>query len=118
MSTSPPAWIDITSTDASRSRAFYGELFGWQMHVEQALNYGIIAPTDTNLPGGIGQAGENSPYLPGVIVYFTVPDLDASQVKAEQLGGSLIVPPWDIPGLGRMAVLTDPDGNRIGLWQP
>ncbi len=52
-----------------------------------------------------------------MVIYFTVTDLDAALERAEHLGGSRIVPAWEIPGLGRMAVLTDPDGNRVGLWQ-
>ncbi|WP_433012758.1 VOC family protein [Kribbella sp. CA-294648] len=110
-----PAWIDITAHDATASRAFYTQLFGWRLQVIEALNYALIDPDDNTLPGGIGQQDETHPA--GVVTYFSVPDVDASLAHAEQLGGKTAVPPWEVPGLGRMAVFLDPDGNRIGLWQ-
>jgi len=46
-----------------------------------------------------------------------VDDLDAYLDKAEQLGGTRVLPPTDLPeGFGRIAVFTDPDGNQVGLW--
>lgn len=113
----PPAWIDITSEQADRSRAFYRDLLGWEIHVDEAMNYGLVAPTTERLPGGIGQASTDSPHPPGIVVYFTVGDVDAVLEHAQRIGGSRMVSPWAIPGLGRMAVIGDPDGNRIGLWQ-
>ena len=112
-----PAWIDITSKDAERSRAFYRDLLGWEILVEESMNYGLVQPTTQRLPGGIGQASPDSPHPPGVVIYFNVPDLDPAIEHAELLGGTTVVPTWGIPGLGRMAVFTDPDGTRIGLWQ-
>lgn len=115
METNHPAWIDITAKDADASRAFYAQLFGWRLQVIEALNYALIDPDDETLPGGIGQQDETRPV--GVVTYFSVPDLEASLAHAEQLGAKTAVPPWEIPGLGRMAIFLDPDGNRIGLWQ-
>jgi predicted enzyme related to lactoylglutathione lyase len=110
-----PAWIDITAHDAVASRDFYAQLFGWRLQVIESLNYALIDPSATTLPGGIGQQDETHPA--GVVTYFSVPDVDASLALAEQLGGKTAVPPWEVPGLGRMAIFLDPDGNRIGLWQ-
>jgi predicted enzyme related to lactoylglutathione lyase len=110
-----PAWIDITSHDAGASRAFYAQLFGWRLQLIEALNYALIDPDPDILPGGIGQQDPAHPG--GVVTYFSVPDLEASLAKAEELGAKTAVPPWEVPGLGRMAVFLDPDGNRIGLWQ-
>lgn len=113
----PPAWIDITAVNAERSRAFYRDLFGWEIHVEESMNYGLVQPTPERLPGGIGQASDDNPHPAGVVIYFIVDDLDIALKRAERLGARRIVPAWETPGLGRMAVLGDPDGNRIGLWQ-
>lgn len=114
---SAPAWIDITAREAERSRTFYGELLGWEIDVEESVNYGLVQPSDERLPGGIGQASADSPHPPGVVVYFTVDDLGRALERAERLGAARLVAPWELPGLGRMAVIGDPDGNRIGLWQ-
>ncbi len=46
-----------------------------------------------------------------------VDDLDAHLDRAEELGGQRLVPPTDLPGgYGRFAMVTDPDGNPVGLW--
>jgi predicted enzyme related to lactoylglutathione lyase len=111
----PPAWIDITATDAAKTRAFYEQLFGWRLQLIEALNYALVEPDAGTLPGGIGQQDATHPA--GVVTYFSVPDLEASLAKAEELGGKTAVPPWEVPGLGRMAIFLDPDNNRIGLWQ-
>ncbi|QHC23270.1 VOC family protein [Streptomyces sp. GS7] len=116
MMSQPPAWFDITATDAARSRAFYGELFGWEIKVDESMNYGLTV-TAEGVPGGIGQATGDNPHVAGLVMYFPVADLEAAIERAEGLGGICVVPPWEIPGLGKMAVFHDPDGNRVGLWQ-
>ncbi|WP_433163857.1 VOC family protein [Kribbella sp. CA-247076] len=110
-----PAWIDIAATDADASRRFYAELFGWRLRSVEALDYALIEPGPGTLPGGIGPADETRPA--GVTTYFSVADVEATISRAEQLGARVATPPWTVPGLGTMAVLLDPDGNRIGLWQ-
>lgn len=67
--------------------------------------------------GGIGQAGPDSPYT-GIVVYSPVDDVDTALARAEQLGGSRRLEPQTIPGQGRMAVSTDPDGSHVGLLSP
>lgn len=113
----PPAWFDITAEDAARFRTFYGELFGWEINVDESRSYGIVEATPEQLPGGIGQAGKENPHPAGVVMYFAVNDLESALERAERLGGKRAVPPWEIPGLGKMAVFHDPEGNRVGLWQ-
>jgi predicted enzyme related to lactoylglutathione lyase len=65
--------------------------------------------------GGIGASyGEGDT---GVRISVRVDDLDAYIAKAEPLGGSKLVPPTTLPGdYGSFAVVTDPDGNAVGLW--
>jgi predicted enzyme related to lactoylglutathione lyase len=94
----PVAYFEIVSPDASRARAFYTELFGW---------YAI--------GGGIGAAEE--PGEAGVKIYMRVDDLEAYLERAEKLGGTRVQPPTELPGeAGSIAVLADPDGNKVGLW--
>ena len=49
-------------------------------------------------------------------MYFAVADTDASAAKVTELGGSVIVPPFDTP-IGKMAVVTDPQGAVFSLFQ-
>lgn len=115
--THAPSWFDITATDAAASRRFYGELFGWNIQVDETMDYGIVAANPDTPTGGIGQAGAGSRFGVGLVIYFPVDDVDASLELAEKLGGTRVVNPWEIPGLGRMAVFADLDGNNVGLMQ-
>ncbi|TCC40542.1 VOC family protein [Kribbella speibonae] len=108
------AWIDITATDATVSRAFYAELFGWRLQLVEALDYALVEPEPGTLPGGIGSADGTRPA--GITTYFSVPDVEAALARAAELGAKVASAPWTVPGLGTMAVVLDPDGNRIGLW--
>jgi predicted enzyme related to lactoylglutathione lyase len=107
-----PAWIDITAKNAEASRTFYAQLFGWRLGLVEALDYALIEPGPGTLPGGIGQADDTH-----ITTYFSVDDVEATIARAEQLGAKVATPPWSVPGLGTMAVLLDPDGNRLGVWQ-
>jgi len=51
------------------------------------------------------------------MVYVEIEDLQACLSAAEVLGGKTIIPPTEIPGSGRFALLTDPEGNLLGLWR-
>lgn len=106
-----PAWFDISTPDAARARTFYQGLFGWQLRVLDT-GYTLV---DTD--GGIGQAGEGSPYT-GVVVYFPVDDLTSALDRAEELGGTRVMDPVPVPDRGRIALFTDPDGNTVGLVGP
>jgi predicted enzyme related to lactoylglutathione lyase len=107
------AWFDISTPDAPRARRFYQELFGWPVNVLDGT-YSLVGEDSGRPTGGIGQAGPGSPYT-GIVVYFRVADVELALAKAEELGGSRRLEPQNLPGMGRMAVFTDPDGNPVGL---
>ena len=112
----PAIWIDITSKNAAVSREFYARIFGWKIDVIEELNYGLTE-SPQGVPGGIGEAGDYTPHPAGIVAYFPVADLQAALAEAERAKSECVVQPWELPGYGRMAVILDPDGNRIGLWQ-
>ena len=108
-------WHDLMTTDAAKARAFYAGLFGWQL---QDVPMG---PSTYHMihcgPGPIGGIVEeknipNSHWMP----YLAVNDVDASAKQALELGGSVCVPPTDIPGTGRFAVVGDPAGAYLSLF--
>jgi uncharacterized protein len=115
----PVAFFEIISPDAARAREFYTGLFGWAADANPA--FGGYALVDTQagegaIGGGIGEAGE--PGEAGVKIYMRVADLEACLEQASKLGGTVLIPPHDLPGdAGRTAIFADPDGNKVGLWE-
>jgi uncharacterized protein len=111
-----PAWFDISTPDARRAQRFYQQMFGWPVNVLDET-YALVGDDEGQPAGGIGQAGPGSPYT-GIVVYFRVGNVDAALARAEELGGSRTMEPRSVPGRGRIAAFTDPDGNPVGLLSP
>lgn len=112
----PVAMFEITSPDGARALEFYTNLFGWSAR-DAGGGYQLVdtGAGDGAIPGGIGQSDD--PAEAGVKVYVRVDDLSAYLDRAVSLGGARVVEPSPLPdGYGSIAVLTDPDGNQVGLW--
>ena len=112
--TRPVVHFEIYGKDSERLKAFYTELFGWQIDSNNPMNYGLIAPgvggPEQGVGGGIAQ-GDG----PRVMVYVQVVDLNETLRKAEEMGGRAVMQPMDVPGGPTIAQLEDPEGNRVGL---
>ena len=52
------------------------------------------------------------------LTYIAPDDIDATAAKVTELGGTVIREPWDIEGVGRLAIVQDPAGAVIGLFKP
>lgn len=109
----PVVWFEVVGRDTAALKGFYGDLFDWKLSDLEAMPYTIADPEAENgLRGGIGpDPSGNSGH---VTFYVEVDDLEGSLAKAEQLGGSKIVGPIDIPD-ARIALFADPEGHTIGL---
>jgi uncharacterized protein len=110
-------WYELLSTDADAAQRFYSEVVGWSIEDSgmPGMDYRI-------LDAGDGQAGgmmQLTPEMrdggarPAWLGYVGVPDVDAAVDDWTGAGGSVGMPPMDIPGVGRMAMLTDPEGVPI-----
>jgi predicted enzyme related to lactoylglutathione lyase len=113
------SWSELTTPDPAAAVAFYGPLFGWKAQAMPMPNgsYTVLKAGDAGV-GGImlPPAGmEGAP--PAWGVYVTVTDVDATVSKAVALGGKVCAPAMDIPGVGRMAVLADPQGAVFNVMQ-
>ena len=77
------------------------------------------APYTCLVIAGRQVAGAMPPTMEGVPphwnVYFNVEDVDATVERATGLGAAVVAPPFDVPGVGRLAVLTDPQGGMFNL---
>ena len=111
---SPIVHFELIGKDAAVLKEFYTQLFDWKIGdlMPDMGNYGLIDAESSGLAGGIGQSDDGKPR---VSVYTQVPDLQATLDKAVALGGAVVMPPTEIPGVTTLALFTDPAGNVFGL---
>ena len=112
--TRPIVHFEIRGRDPKRLREFYQALFGWNMTVNEALNYTLIEHGIGGPPEGVG-GGIAPADTPSVSVYVQVVDPVETLRKAEELGGQKVMDPMDVPGGPTIAQLKDPEGNLVGL---
>ena len=112
-------WADLSSPDPERAGRFYSGLFGWQLEVGEKDPSGYLhIKNGGNYIGGIPPAQHRDPNRPAHwLVYFAVADVDASAAKAKQLGARFYAEPMSIEGVGRMAVMADPQGAVSALFK-
>jgi len=106
----PFVFMDLRTTDRDRSRAFYGELFGWS--ATESLFTGADGPW-----GGLTQLAADDDRRPQWLPYVPVTDLDKAVTRAVELGATVTRPRVDLPP-GAAVVIDDPTGATIVLWEP
>ena len=108
-------FFEIPGDDPETLQGFYREMFQWgfEKPSEDFRYYSVQTPGDS--PRGGITARQDEKHSP--VFYVKVSSLEDSIAKAEVLGATLQVPRRPVPGIGWYAVLLDPQGNRIGLWQ-
>jgi predicted enzyme related to lactoylglutathione lyase len=121
--TGAPCWLDLLSSDTGRSRAFYGELFGWTAEEggEEYGGYVTFALDGAPVAGLMGKLPEMGEMPDGWSIYFHTDDVQKTCDVAVANGGAVGMPPMPIPEdghLGHMAMIGDPAGGFFGLWQP
>jgi uncharacterized protein len=113
-----PSWVDLGTSDVEASKTFYTQLFGWQAQDmgPEAGGYIIFTLRDRQVAGGGPLMNEGQP--PSWSTYVTVDDAEKTTEVAKSAGATAVVEPMDVFELGRMAVLIDPTGAAVSLWQP
>lgn len=115
-----PCWIELATSDADRARTFYTELFGWSAEepVPDFANYFNFRQNDVRVagawpfqPGGAGQADTWA-------IYLASDDAAKTVELATAHGAHVVAEAMAVADLGTMAVLIDPTGAGIGVWQP
>lgn len=116
------SWADLATTDPDGAKRFYGELFGWSYDDQDAgggnvytmcrLGEDSVAAMNAQMEDERAQG-----IPPHWNNYVTVEDADASASRAGELGGTVLVPPFDVMTVGRMAVIADPAGAVLCLWE-
>jgi predicted enzyme related to lactoylglutathione lyase len=113
-------WIELATTDAISSRNFYTQLFGWTVNEfpmgEMGMYY--IFQKDGKDAGAMYQmTAEQGPMPPNWLSYVAVASADEATEKAKSLGGNVVHGPFDVFDMGRMTVLTDPQGATFAVWE-
>lgn len=109
------SWFELMTSDVDSAKNFYSNLFGWNTEDMSMgdMNYTVVKIGDEGLGGIMHTPPQAEGVPPNWGVYVTVDDVDATSRKAEELGGKILVPPTDIPTVGRFCVLQDPQGATI-----
>jgi uncharacterized protein len=109
----PVVHWEIVAKNADAQAGFYREMFNWEIGEGPVMwvSAGVGGPEPG--PAGHIRAGEQ----PGVSLYVQVRDLRESLDRAQRLGGSILVEPFDVPDGPAVAAIADPEGNALGLVQ-
>jgi predicted enzyme related to lactoylglutathione lyase len=114
-------WPELTTSNPAGAVAFYSGLFGWKTKPESgfdAAQYVEWIRGETHFGGLMPMRGDMWKGVPPHwMLYVTVSDCDERAAKAQALGGTVCVPPADIPNVGRFAVIADPQGAAFSLIQ-
>ena len=114
-------WSELMTNDVEAAKKFYGATAGWEF--EDAPMPGFTytlckvggAPVAGMMPiEAMGQEG----VTPHWMTYVAVDDIDAVADKTEASGGKVLSAPFDVPNVGRIAILADADGAVIGMMTP
>jgi predicted enzyme related to lactoylglutathione lyase len=115
-------WNELATRDVKGSRAFYGNVFGWQFEETDMGKHGTYTVASHGEGPACGVFPMQGEQFDGVpqhwLVYFAVADADDACATIRVNGGSVIAEPFDIPSVGRIAVAADPSGGVFGIMTP
>ena len=107
-------WSQLMSGNLDAVASFYSNVFGW---TAVAREDGSVWFMDGDAPRASAMPKPDDMQAPDHwLKYVATDDTDGSFARAQELGATPMVPPTDIPGMGRFAVLTDPAGAAFALW--
>ena len=110
-------WVDLAARDPEAAGAFYAAVLGWGIGPSggpETADY-RVATVDGKSVAGIHRGRSGTPAWTS---YVSVEDADASAARAGELGGTLAMGPMQVLELGRSALLIDPQGAAVAIWEP
>ncbi|HKI03910.1 MAG TPA: VOC family protein [Thermoanaerobaculia bacterium] len=113
-------WYDLMTPDPEAAKAFYTAVAGWGTQLFESMAYTMWTAGETPV-GGIMKLPDEAVSggaQPHWLAYVSVANVDATTARAQELGGKVLVPPTDIPTVGRYSVITDPQGASIATFTP
>lgn len=113
----PVVHWELWSEDPQRASDFYSKVFGWSIRHIPEMHYHLVDKgSESGIGGGIMKPKEG-PWPGKLTLYIDVDDLATAREKIFAAGGSMVVEPTEVPGVGSMALFEDPDGRVMGLWK-
>jgi len=112
-------WADLSTPDPKRAEDFYSGLLGWQFIRDEKDPSGYLhIKNGEHFIGGVPPAAQRQPGTPPHwLAYFQVDDVDAAANKAKEMGAKLYLPAMSMEGVGRMAVIADPQGAVFAIFK-
>jgi uncharacterized protein len=114
-------WYELSTSDPAAAQRFYSAITGWGTQAFEAggAPYTMLVNGETPIGGVVPQPAEQSAQgiPPNWMASISTDDVDETAAEATQLGGKVIVPPADIPTMGRYAVLADPQGAVFSIYK-
>lgn len=112
-------WTVLSTTDQQAAARFYGGLFGWRAAAEAGASRSAMRLRGRDVAAIAAQPERQraSGARPMWTSYVAVASADAAAALAVELGGAVHAPPFDVAGEGRLAVIADPQGALLVLWQ-
>lgn len=113
-------WRELRTKNIPAAIEFYSKLFGWELPQTKVtpMDYKEIVVNGTAHGGMMSMEGEDWGELPSHwATYIAVDNADETVAKITENGGAVHVPPFDAPGVGRMAMVADPSGAAFAIIQ-
>lgn len=111
-------WADCSSTDPQKAKDFYTAVMGWTSN-DLPIGEGQVYTMFQHDGHDVTALGPTQGEMPSVWnSYISVDDVDALMDRVRSLGGTVAVEPFEVFDSGRMAVIQDPSGGFVSLWQP
>ena len=105
-----PSWIELMTNDVDRAGAFYGKVFGWQPSMKDKGGYVEFKSGTSMVAGMMGISKETGKMPPHWSPYITVDNIDQTVKSCAASGGKVLMPPHDVPEVGKFAVMQTADG--------
>lgn len=115
-----PCWMDLSTSDPERAKTFYSGLFGWNAADtgEEYGHYINLSKGEAGIAGMMKKDDDMQGMPDAWTVYLAVPDARAATAAVRDAGGQIVFDAMEVRDLGSMAIVTDPAGAFVGLWQP
>ena len=114
----PFVHVELNTTDVGAAKSFYSKLFDWKLE-DVPMPNGAYTMIKVGEGTGGGMMQQMQPGAPSAwLAYVLVDDLKDATEKAKANGASVLRDITEVPNMGAFAIITDPTGANIGIWQP